>query len=175
MLPLDSPRWAELKHAYGDAADIPRLLRELKNFPPDRGPLFDGPWHRIWSSLAHQGDVYSASFAAVPWVIHFLSTDPSRASWEYFGFPAQVEICRANASIEIPSDLEQEYLAALRELPRLSALALEGERDEVFLRSALSAIAVSKGEHLLAEAIFELGPEVTCGFMEWVDRRSVGG
>jgi len=29
MLPLDSPRWAELRHANGDAADIPRLLKEL--------------------------------------------------------------------------------------------------------------------------------------------------
>lgn len=23
MLPLDGPRWAELKHAYGDASDVP--------------------------------------------------------------------------------------------------------------------------------------------------------
>src|SRR6185369_5672976 len=92
MLPLDSPRWTELKHAYGDAADIPRLLKELENFPLDQGPLFNGPWHSVWSALAHQGDVYPASFAAVPWIVHFLGVDPLKSGWEYFGFPACVEI-----------------------------------------------------------------------------------
>ena len=31
---LDDRRWAELTHAYGSAADIPPLLRHLREFPP---------------------------------------------------------------------------------------------------------------------------------------------
>ena len=57
-LPLDSPRWPELNHAYGKASDIPALLRQLDSFPPS-GPD-DEPWFSLWSALAHQGDVYPA-------------------------------------------------------------------------------------------------------------------
>jgi len=171
MMPLDSPRWAELKHAYGDASDIPGQLKELENFPIDHGPLFNGPWHSVWSALAHQGDVYSASFAAVPWIVHFLSTDPLKASWQYFGFPASVEIDRIEKSAPIPPDLEEDYFAALKQLRSLAEPALSIERDEEFLRCALSAIAVSKGQCLLAKAILELNPEVAAAFIEWEENR----
>jgi hypothetical protein len=33
MLSLDSPRWSELSHVYGSAADIPSLLRQLQSLP----------------------------------------------------------------------------------------------------------------------------------------------
>jgi hypothetical protein len=121
--------------------------------------------------LAHQGDVYSASFAAVPWIVHFLSTDPLKSCWDYFGFPAWVEVCRVKTSVPIPPDLEADYFAALKRLPSLVEPALRIERDEVFLRSILSAIAASKGQHLLAEAILELDPEVAGEFMEWAENR----
>ena len=169
MLALDNPRWTELKHAYGDAEDIPALLRQLESLPTSHG--YNEPWFALWSALAHQGDVYSASFAAVPWIIHFLITDPLKAGWDYFGFPAWVEICRVEKSVPIPLDLEADYFTALKKLPSLVAPALSVERDEVFLRSALSAIAAAKGQHLLAEAILELDPEVAGEFMEWAENR----
>lgn len=62
MLSLDSPRWGELEHAYGSAVDVPALLGALRDFPKSEGQR--EPWFSIWSALAHQGDVYSASFAA---------------------------------------------------------------------------------------------------------------
>jgi hypothetical protein len=77
MLSLDSPHWRELQHAYGSAADIPPLLRALESLPPSAGR--EEPWFTLWSALAHQGDVYSASFAAVPHVIRALSIASARA------------------------------------------------------------------------------------------------
>ena len=56
MLKLDSPRWSELDHAYGKAADIPSLLRQLNDVPTSEGR--QEPWFTLWSALAHQGDVY---------------------------------------------------------------------------------------------------------------------
>src|SRR5688572_14620061 len=100
MLPLDSPRWSELTHAYGTAEDIPELLRQLKNLPRSHGE--EEPWLTLWSSLAHQGDVYSASFAAVPHVIEALARAPERADSSYFQFPAWIEICRAKSAVEVP-------------------------------------------------------------------------
>ena len=84
MLSLDSPRWAELQHAYGNAADIPSLLFDLTRLPRSEGEA--EPWFSLWSAMAHQGDVFSASFAAVPHVIEALSSDPTAADSSYFRF-----------------------------------------------------------------------------------------
>ena len=102
MLSLDSPRWSSLHHAYGSAVDIPELLRQLRELPASEGE--SEPWFPIWSALAHQGDVYSASFAAVPHVVHALGASPANADGVYF-HPAWVEICRRKKGVEVPEDL----------------------------------------------------------------------
>lgn len=51
--------WSQLSHAYGTAEDIPGLLDRLE--PDPRSPV----WNDLWSSLCHQGTVYTASYAAL--------------------------------------------------------------------------------------------------------------
>jgi hypothetical protein len=166
MLSLDSPKWSELVHAYGAATNIPDLLRQLERVPP-----YDGetePWFSIWSALAHQGDVYSASFAAVPHVVRILAQAPDKADFSYFQFPAWVEICRQKKSVAIPEELATDYFAALRQLPDLVAQAADREWDEALLICALSAIAAAKGYVKVAEALQELSSSVAEEFLEWV-------
>jgi len=165
MIELDSPRWNELKHAYGIASDTPDLLRQLDRFPASDNDA--EPWFTLWSSLAHQGDVYSASFAAVPHVVRVLASDPVRAGCDFFQFPTWVEICRAKNNVSIPHDLADDYRAALHSLPELVALASGREWDEGFLCCAMAALAVSKGQCAVAEAALELSPQVAKEFMEW--------
>ena len=169
MLSLDSNRWAELKHAYGAAADIPALLRQLGELPSSEDDA--EPWFTLWSALAHQGDVYSASFAAVPHVVHALASAPSRADHSYFQFPAWVEICRAKNEVEIPQDLRAAYLESPAQLPALVAAASNRTWEPGFLACALAAIAAAKGQHAVAEAVLELTPEVAQEFMEWFFKR----
>jgi len=166
---LDSPKWSELKHAYGSASDIPDLLRQLEAMPSSDGRK--EPWFSIWSSLAHQGDVYTATFAAVPHIVRILSQAPTKADFSYFGFPAWVEVCRQKNSVPIPKELETDYFAALKLLPSLVASAAEREWDEIFLACALSAIAAAKGFGSVAEAVQELRPKVAEEFMEWFINR----
>ncbi|MCK9193245.1 MAG: hypothetical protein M0P19_05155 [Nevskia sp.] len=165
MLSLDSPRWSELRHAYGKASDIPALLRLLGTLPESKEE--EEPWFSLWSALAHQGDVYSASFAAVPHVVAALATNPSQACSTYFQFPAWVEICRKQKGVAVPSDLQSAYAQALSKLPALVAAASFREWDAGFLACALSAIAAAKGYASVAEAALELTPEVATDFMEW--------
>ncbi len=165
MISFDSPRWSELSHAYGNASDIPNLLRRLEDMPSSEGEK--EPWFSIWSSLAHQGDVYSASFAAVPHVVRILSKDSTKADYSFFHFPAWVEICRQKKGVIIPVELEADYFSALKQLPRLVAAASDREWDENFLVCALSAIAVSKGYGSVANAVMELTPDTANEFMEW--------
>jgi len=165
ILSLDSPRWNSLQHAYGAASDIPALLRQLDDLPDSEGD--SEPWFSLWSALAHQGDVYSASFAAVPHVIQALSAAPAKAHFTYFQFPAWVEICRSNKGVAVPDDLLPAYSEALSKLPSLVAAAAEREWDESLLACALSATAASKGFAGVAEAAQELTPTVASEFMEW--------
>lgn len=71
-LPLNSPIWSELDHAYGKADDIPALLQELSKKSDFDDPNCE-PMFALWSSLCHQGDVYTASFAAFPHLVEIAS------------------------------------------------------------------------------------------------------
>lgn len=166
MLELTSPRWGELHDAYGPATKIPELLGRLKSLPSDGGD--SEPWFSLWSALAHQGDVYTASFAAVPHVIAALASSPETASEAYFHFPAWIEICRHKNAVEIPDDLKRAYFDQLQRIPALVARTANRQWSSAFTACALSAIAAVKGQHDLAEALLEMpSPDVAREFLEW--------
>ena len=60
--------WRSLRHAYGDADDVPGFLRQLSPDPSHKA------WGELWSRLCHQGTVYSASFAALPHLLQWAQT-----------------------------------------------------------------------------------------------------
>lgn len=61
--------WSQLTHAYGPADDIPALLDQLASDPTSER------WTDLWSALCHQGSVYSASFAALPWLTRIAGSE----------------------------------------------------------------------------------------------------
>ena len=170
MLSLENSRWSELEHAYGQAFDIPPLLRQLHDLPGSEGQ--SEPWLTLWSALAHQGEVYSASFAAVPHVIAALSTAPTKADPSFFHFPAWVEVCRAKQGTPIPADLADDYFAALQRLPALVAEAATRRTDPDFAACATAAIAATLGQHAMAEVILEMAsPELALEVLGWIGDR----
>ena len=61
--------WAELRHAYGSASDVPAQLRAMvSDDPEERAAAIDASYGNIY----HQGTRYSASVAAVPFIIKAL-------------------------------------------------------------------------------------------------------
>lgn len=165
MLSLNDPRWADLLHAYGSAADIPALLNQLQ--PSSRSADDAEPWFSLWSALAHQGDVYTASFAAVPHIVQVLEKDPINADPSFFLLPASIEIGRQVHKHPIPSFLDEAYYAAIKKLPQLLFATFDRPWDEDFTRVALSVIAAVKGQTSLAEVVLELEPDVLKEFQEW--------
>lgn len=167
LLSLESSRWSELEHAYGRASDIPQLLRQLQDLPGSEGQ--SEPWFTLWSALAHQGDVYSASFAAVPHVIAALASAPAKADISFFHFPAWVEIYRAKQEKPIPADLADGYFAALQRLPALVAEAASVRNDPDFAACATAAIAATLGQHAMAEVILEMSsPGLALEVLGWL-------
>lgn len=60
---LDQVSWHVLVHAYGPADDVPDMLRRLAAGLEAGQVLND-----LWGSICHQGSVYPASVAAVPFL-----------------------------------------------------------------------------------------------------------
>ncbi|TAA46564.1 hypothetical protein [Pseudoxanthomonas winnipegensis] len=170
MLSLDSPDWTQLRHAYGSAEDIPALLRQLRNFPDESNPQSE-PWFSLWSALCHQGDVYPASFAAVPHLVAALQSDPTRATFSYFLLPACIEIARSERRIEIPSALEAPYFDALKLMPNLAAQAVSAGASAELCASALAASAAASGHVPLAALLIDVEPGDIDAVREWVLNR----
>ncbi|MDH3973811.1 MAG: hypothetical protein OEV42_05990 [Deltaproteobacteria bacterium] len=171
MLRLESNRWSELQHAYGEASDIPDMLRKLASNPPYKDYESE-PYFSLWSALCHQDDVYTASYAATPHIIKILAADPAKAHWHFFLLPTCIEISRYQGrGPEIPTDLKNPYFESLSRLPLLVAEAAKQDWDGSYSRAVAAAVIVAKGHHDLAEAILELSEDVVPEFMEWIRNR----
>jgi hypothetical protein len=164
LLALDDPLWAELQHAYGSAGDIPGLLSQILGGTAAEEQV----WFKLWSALAHQGDVYQASFAAVPHIVEAIAAAPERTTFNHFGFVSWVEICRVRHGLVVDPRLQTAYEASLDRIPELATRVPSESRDSDLARSALSAIAVAWSLHDLGEAIQDLDSETLPDFRHGV-------
>ncbi len=122
MLDLDALRWGELDHAYGSASDTPALLRMLEANPNVQkfGEVDSEIWRQLYISICHQGTAYSASYAAVPHIMRIASLAADPPALDYLLLPAMIDRGRDwSGSAQIPSDLEESYFQAIRQLPEL--------------------------------------------------------
>ena len=71
------------------------LLRQLSDDPRPKAGYKDEPWFSLWSALCHQGDVYSASYVAVPHVVQIALTAKGKIDAGFFLLPACIEVARA--------------------------------------------------------------------------------
>ena len=167
MLGLDGKEWSELSHAYGSARDIPGLLAQLADYPK-KTDYQSEPYFTLWSSLCHQGDVYTASYAAVPHILRYAEQEPSRISFDYLLLPVSIEIARLTGrGPDIPESLEQSYSDAIEALPRTAGSIPLKEMGETTCLACAAALPVAAGNPTVAEAILELEEDAAKEFLEW--------
>ena len=156
MLELDDSRWSELTHAYGVASDIPALLLALAKRPEQQSANGE-PWFTLWSSLYHQGDVYTASYAAIPHVVEIALSHADPIDFGFLLLPASVDVALTNGrGPEVPDFLLPAYDLAISRLPAC-VIAHRGESwSQDMTIAAMAAMAVSKRHHALAEAVMNL-------------------
>lgn len=69
---IDEVDWASMGHAYGDASDVPELLRGLASSDAaERETALDG----MYGAVHHQGDVYDSTVACIPFLFELVATD----------------------------------------------------------------------------------------------------
>ena len=155
MLELDDPDWSELDHAYGPAADIPDLLRRLRDFPAHADYTAE-PYFSLWNSLCHQASIYTASFAAVPHIVEACRDEPEIAHWSAAQLVVCIEISRLRLIMpESFKRFEKAYRRAIVDLPEVVAEMQKQNPDpetELILRAA---IAVASGDDEEAEKILD--------------------
>ena len=167
MIELGDPRWPKLSHAYGSAADIPKLLRQLASATGPQPGNGSEPWFTLWSSLCHQGDVYNASYAALPHIVEIACNAQGPIDFSFFQLPAAIEIARnSGKGPPVPIDLAKAYGDAVARLTECVALHRHEDWDEPTLLSAASALAVAKGHHRVAEAIMNLDDDLITRLIE---------
>ena len=162
MLDLNSSRWGELTHAYGNAADIPNLLRQLQTAPPQDNYRSE-PWYSLWSALCHQGDVYTATYAAMPHIVAMASKKNRRERFDCLIFIGYAEACRHHKGAPpIPPDLATDYIAAIDAAPGIFLACLNESWDQEETRALLGGLAATKGLPELGEVIIGLDSTLTC-------------
>lgn len=68
--------WSEFQDCYGSAADFPDLLAKLTPDP-------DCPaWSELWGRVYHQGNVYPASYAVLPYLLEKAAQWPAASRSE---------------------------------------------------------------------------------------------
>jgi hypothetical protein len=106
----------------------------------------DSVWEELWNELYHQGDIGLASYAAIPPIVR-ISEARRESDWTLYAFAATIEVERhRKKSPALPDWLASSYQAAWESLVKLALTDLAGKPDELTLRSALSVIALGRGD-----------------------------
>ncbi|MER6960778.1 MULTISPECIES: hypothetical protein [unclassified Streptomyces] len=129
--------WSQLSHAYGSAEDIPAQLDRLASDPTPE------LWSDLWSSLCHQGSVYSASFAALPWLADVAAGDDPGQTVNALTLAGAI-MTGAEPSHE-PGDVRAEHAAAIAVLLSLANDGLRTASDATEYVYLLEAVLSFEG------------------------------
>jgi hypothetical protein len=141
MLALNDTRWLTLKGGYRLPYDASEPLRRLESG--------ENVWDELWDNLHHQGDVDEASYAAVPQLVRIAAEAPSR-NWNVYALVALIEIERHRVSNpQVPPWLVSDYELAWRGIADLALHDLAAASDPFTVHSALSIVALARGERKL--------------------------
>ncbi len=117
--------WSSLSHAYGPADNVPGLLRELLSPEQEKRQWALG---ELFSCICHQGTIYDASVAAVPFLIELLAAPET---------PDKSDIACLLASIGAGCGYYEAHSLSFSDLDWRDILAQEGlDLDEVLAEEA---------------------------------------
>ena len=138
MLSLTDPLRPQLEGGYRMPYDASKALVQM-----ERG---ESVWDELWEELHHQGDVGVASYATIPQIVR-ISEARREFDWNLYALAATIEIERHRKdNPALPDLLSPSYKLAWEGLVKLALADLAGKPDELTLRSALSVVALGRGD-----------------------------
>ncbi|ROO83907.1 hypothetical protein EDD29_1417 [Actinocorallia herbida] len=142
---LDAVDWSALHHAYGDASDVPGLLRALGGTDEEAAEEAFGA---LFAALCHQGSRFDASAAAVPFLAGLLENPLADVPGlillgrlatgddDQWSLPRPAEI---SGDPDLDPDALAAYEAVRREVPGL--VGFLGDGDPYVVRAAAWALS----------------------------------
>lgn len=127
-----------------------RVLRRLL----EHG-LSDEELDDFGNELCHQGDLGSASYATVPWLVEYLRRSPELDA-RIAGLVLTIEFDRPFNGDEMPNELRHDYEDAIRRLPEIVLSKRRGQWDDRQVQVAASVLALSQGNRWFARTYYEL-------------------
>lgn len=156
-LKLDDARWKELEGGYrGTLYDASVALNKLEQAETLEASRVI--YQELWNELHHQGDVGIASYYAVPHLVR-ISVEKQLVDYNVLALVSLIEISRHKKNPKLPKALEPIYNKAISDLEKLVQIVMQQDWNLDITSSALTAIALSKKQLQLAEAIFNLDSE----------------
>ncbi len=149
--------WSALRQAYGSAEGIPDLL-DRASMDTRAGHVPESAWFEVWSSLCHQGTVYTASYAATPRLVEIARTRSGRSQIDPLLLIGCIELGRLEGGPAIPLDLQSAYSQALDEARALLAAALEAEHGALEHKALSGSLAALAGRVEEANTILDAEP-----------------
>lgn len=133
---------SELLDAYGNPFDPrPFVARWQKGERDDVVGM-------LWERLYHQGDIGSASFAAVPDLVELLAS-LSQPDWNAYALIATIDEARVSQGLLPPASLASAYAGAWKSVLALALRDLVVASQDELVRSLIAVIAHAKGQHSL--------------------------
>ena len=72
---IDKVDWANLKHAYGSAVNIPENIRNLASLDDE---IRDRALNKLYGNIFHQGSRYEAAPYAIPFLYELIDSESIR-------------------------------------------------------------------------------------------------
>jgi len=148
MLDLDAPEWRSLTGGYRVPYDASRLLKKL-----EASSSSIEVWDDIWNELHHQGDIGTASYAAVPWLLKIYR----EKRWIDFNLPTYVFTLEGarlkSGNPPVPEWLAQDYEEALDGVLSYCMSCRNRCDDPNFRKAVVLLTAVLLGAAEIAELV----------------------
>ena len=145
MLALDDPRWGELIGGYRVPYDPRPAIASLESGDSDA-------WQLLWDELHHQGDVDTASYAAVPHIVRIYQARRA-PDWNAYALVGTIELARGGSNPGVPSWLEPAYSEAVCSLAKTGSLELWDSDERELVQCALALIALVRGHRLAGQLL----------------------
>lgn len=150
-LDWNDARWSELRGGYRVPYDPRPALAKLEQ-AADATAAFK----ELWDELHHQGDVDTASYAAVPHLVQLHAKHGQQGDNTY-SLLGCIELARrAGHNPPLPTWLGAGYEEAWRRLAQLALDDLVRATDASLTRAAMGALAIARGQPQAGEILLFL-------------------
>jgi hypothetical protein len=138
---LDEDDWARLVGGYRHRYDPREALRMLL-----QGVEVEKAWRELWNELHHQNDVDTASYAAVPALVHIYELR-GVPHYNTYALVTTIELARQNGrNPDLPENLRAAYEAAWQKLVEIGLRELKAANTEPLVSCIIAVLAIAKGQ-----------------------------